>query len=185
MKLRREDAYELLTTFTKSESLLKHAFAVETLMRAYARKFGGDEERWGIVGLLHDFDYEHYPTIPDHPLKGAEILAERGYPDDVIYAIKTHADFLNLPRSTPMEKTLFAVDELAGLLTAAALVQPEKRIQTVQVASVKKKLKDKAFARSVNRDDIRKGAEELGVALDEHIAFCLDTMRQAADALGL
>ena len=103
MKLRREDAYELLTTFTKSESLLKHAFAVETLMRAYARKFGGDEERWGIVGLLHDFDYEHYPTIPDHPLKGAEILAERGYPDDVIYAIKTHADFLNLPRSTPME----------------------------------------------------------------------------------
>ena len=122
MKLRREDAYELLTTFTKSESLLKHAFAVETLMRAYARKFGGDEERWGIVGLLHDFDYEQYPTIPDHPLKGAEILTERGYPDDVIYAIKTHADFLNLPRSTPMEKTLFAVDELAGLLTAAAVV---------------------------------------------------------------
>ncbi len=185
MKLRREDAYELLTTFTKSESLLKHAFAVEALMRAYARKFGGDEERWGIVGLLHDFDYEQYPTIPEHPLKGADILAERGYPDDMIYAIKTHADFLNLPRSTPMEKTLFAVDELAGLLTAAALVQPEKRIQTVQVASVKKKLKDKAFARSVNRDDIRKGAEELGVALDEHIAFCLDTMRQAADALGL
>ena len=185
MKLRREDAYELLTTFTKSESLLKHAFAVEALMRAYARKFGGDEERWGIVGLLHDFDYEQYPTIPEHPLKGADILAERGYPDDMIYAIKTHADFLNLPRSTPMEKTLFAVDELAGLLTAAALVQPEKRIQTVQVASVKKKLKDKAFARSVNRDDIRKGAEELGVPLDEHIAFCLDTMRQAADALGL
>lgn len=185
MKLRREDAYELLTTFTKSESLLKHAFAVEALMRAYARKFGGDEERWGIVGLLHDFDYEQYPTIPEHPLKGADILAERGYPNDMIYAIKTHADFLNLPRSTPMEKTLFAVDELAGLLTAAALVQPEKRIQTVQVASVKKKLKDKAFARSVNRDDIRKGAEELGVALDEHIAFCLDTMRQAADALGL
>lgn len=185
MKLRREDAYELLTTFTKSESLLKHAFAVEALMRAYARKFGGDEERWGIVGLLHDFDYEQYPTIPDHPLKGAEILTERGYPDDVIYAIKTHADFLNLPRGTPMEKTLFAVDELAGLLTAAALVQPEKRIQTVQVASVKKKLKDKAFARSVNRDDIRKGVEELGVALDEHIAFCLEVMRQAADALGL
>ena len=185
MKLRREDAYQLLTAYTTSESLLKHALTVEALMRAYAQKFGGDEERWGIVGLLHDFDYEQYPTIPDHPLKGAEILAERGYPDDVIYAIKTHADFLNLPRSTPMEKTLFAVDELAGLLTAAALVQPEKRIQTVQVASVKKKLKDKAFARSVNRDDIRKGAEELGVALDEHIAFCLETMRQAADALGL
>ena len=183
--MQRQQALEIVRTYVKNEALVRHMFSVEAVMRAYAEQLGKDVELWGLTGLLHDFDYEQYPTIPEHPLKGADIQAERGYPDDMIYAIKTHADFLNLPRSTPMEKTLFAVDELAGLLTAAALVQPEKRIQTVQVASVKKKLKDKAFARSVNRDDIRKGAEELGVALDEHIAFCLEVMRQAADALGL
>ena len=184
-EMRRETAFELLTEYTKSESLIKHALAVEALMQAYARKFGEDETVWGIVGLLHDFDYEQYPMLGDHPLKGAAILAERGYPEDVIYAIKTHADFLNLPRNSPLDKALFAVDELAGMLTAAALVQPQKTIRTVEVASVKKKMKDKAFARSVNRDDIRKGAEELGVALDEHLAFCLDAMKQAAERLGL
>ena len=183
--LNREQAYELLTEYTKSDSLIKHALAVEAFMRAYARKFGEDEQKWGIVGLLHDFDYEQYPTIPDHPLKGAAILEERGYPEDVIYAIKTHAEYLNLPRNSLMDKTLFAVDELSGLLTAAALVQPEKTIHTVKVKSVKKKMKDKAFARSVNRDDIHTGVEELGVDLSDHIAFCIEAMKEVAADLGL
>ena len=184
-ELHREEAWQLLTEYTKSESLIKHALAVEAIMRAYARKFDDDENKWGIVGLLHDFDYEKYPTIGDHPLKGAAILKEKGYPEDVIYAIKTHADFLNLPRKSLMDKTLFAVDELSGLLTAAALVQPTKTIHTVKVKSVKKKMKDKAFARSVNRDDIRKGVEELGVDLGEHIAFCIEAMKEVAAGLGL
>ncbi len=183
--LDRASAYALLTEYTQSESLLKHALTVEALMRAYARKFGEDENRWGIVGLLHDFDYERYPTPADHPLQGAAILAERGYPEDVIYAIKTHAAYLGLPRVSLLDKTLFAVDELAGLLTAAALVQPTKSICDVKVASVKKKMKDKAFARSVNRDDIRTGAAELGVDLDEHLAFCLEALQGMATELGL
>ncbi|MCP4401968.1 MAG: HDIG domain-containing protein [bacterium] len=183
--LDREEAYKLLTEYTKSDSLIKHAFAVEAIMRAYARKFGEDEETWGIVGLLHDFDYEQYPNPPDHPLKGAAILEEKGYPEDVIYAIKTHADYLELPRNSLMDKSLFAVDELSGLLTAAALVQPQKTIHTVKLKSVKKKLKDKAFARSVNRDDIRKGVEELGVELGEHITFCIKAMQEVAADLGL
>ena len=184
-ELQREEAYQLLTEYTKSESLLKHAFAVEAIMKAYARKFGEDENRWGIVGLLHDFDYEKYPTADDHPLKGAAILEEQGYPDDVIYAIKTHADYLGLPRKSLMDKTLFAVDELSGLLTAAALVQPNKTIHTVKVKSVKKKMKDKNFARSVNRDDIRTGVTELEVDLSDHIAFCIEAMQEIAADLGL
>lgn len=184
-ELNREEAYQLLTKYTKSESLIKHALAVEALMKAYARKFGEDENKWGIVGLLHDFDYEKYPTPEDHPLKGAAILEEKGYPEDVIYAIKTHADYLGLPRNSLMDKTLFAVDELSGLLTAAALVQPNKTIHTVKVKSVKKKMKDKAFARAVNRDDIREGAEGLGVDLGEHIGFCIEALKGIAADLGL
>jgi putative nucleotidyltransferase with HDIG domain len=181
----REEAYQLLTEYTKSESLIKHALAVEALMRAHARKFDDDEEKWGIVGLLHDFDYEQYPSLEDHPLKGAEILQERGYPEDVIYAIKTHGEHLGLPRKSLMDKTLFAVDELSGLLIAAALVQPDKTMHTVKVKSVKKKLKDKAFARAVNRDHIRQGAEELGVDLGEHIGFCIEALKKVAVNLRL
>lgn len=184
-KLNRDEAYQLLTEYTKSDSLIKHALAVEALMQAYARKFGEDENRWRIVGLLHDFDYEKYPTPEDHPLRGAAILEEKGYPEDVIYAIKTHAEYLGLPRNSLMDKTLFAVDELSGLLTAAALVQPEKTIHTVTVKSVKKKMKDKAFARSVNRDDIRKGIEDLGIEMDEHLEFCIEALKNVAAELGL
>ena len=181
----RAEAYAVLTEYTHSDSLIKHALAVEALMRAYARKFGDDEERWGIVGLLHDFDYECFPNPPDHPLKGAAILEEKGYPADVIYAIKTHADYLELPRKSLMDKTLFAVDELSGLLTAAALVQPNKAIHTVQVKSVKKKMKDKAFARAVNREHILQGAKELGVELGEHLEFCIEALKTVAKDLGL
>ncbi len=183
--LNREEAYQLLTEYTTSDSLIKHALAVEALMQAYARKFGEDENTWGIVGLLHDFDYEQYPTPDVHPLQGAAILEKKGYPEHVIYAIKTHADYLGLPRNSLMDKALFAVDELSGLLTAAALVQPEKTIHTVTVKSVKKKMKDKAFARSVNRDDIRKGTEELGIGLDEHLEFCIEALKNVAAKLGL
>ncbi|GAK57837.1 metal dependent phosphohydrolase [Candidatus Vecturithrix granuli] len=184
-RLNRDEAYQLLTEYTKSDSLIKHALAVEALMQAYARKFNADENKWGIVGLLHDFDYEKYPTPEDHPLRGAAILEEKGYPEDVIYAIKTHAEYLGLPRNSLMDKTLFAVDELSGLLTAAALVQPEKTIHTVTVKSVKKKMKDKAFARSVNRDDIHKGSEGLGIELGEHIEFCIEALKNVAAELGL
>jgi putative nucleotidyltransferase with HDIG domain len=183
--LNREEAYQLLTEYTKSESLIKHALAVEALMRAYAKKFGEDENKWGIVGLLHDFDYEKYPSLEDHPLKGAEILKEKGYPEDVIYAIKAHGEHLGFPRKSLMDKTLFAVDELSGLLIAAALVQPNKTINTVKVKSVKKKMKDKAFARAVNRDHIRQGTEELGVELGEHIGFCIEALKTVAEDLGL
>ncbi len=184
-KLNHAEAYQLLTEYTQTESLIKHALAVEALMRAYARKFGEDENKWGIVGLLHDFDYEQYPDPKDHPLKGAAILAKQGYPEDVIYAIKTHAEYLGLPRNSLMDKTLFAVDELSGLLTAAALVQPQKTIHTVKVKSIKKKIKDKAFARAVNRENIREGAEELGIELGEHIGFCIGAMQEVAAVLGL
>lgn len=181
----REEAYQLLREYTTTDSLMKHALAVEALMRAYAKKFGEDENKWAIVGLLHDFDYEKYPNPPDHPLKGAAILEEKGYPEDVIYAIKTHAEYLELPRNSLMDKTLFAVDELSGMLTAVALVQPTKTIHTVKVESVKKKMKDKAFARAVNRDNIRVGAAELGVDLNEHFAFCLQALQGAAAELGI
>jgi putative nucleotidyltransferase with HDIG domain len=180
----RQAAWELLREFTKSESLLKHAQAVEACMRAYAAKFKEDEEKWGVVGLLHDFDYEVYPNAPDHPVKGSEILRERGHPEEIRRAILGHADYTGVPRDTPMAKALFAVDELAGFITACALVRPD-RIASLEAKSVQRRMKDKAFARSVSRDDIRKGAEELGVALEDHIAFCVEAMRKIGDKLGL
>ncbi|MCZ6680534.1 MAG: HDIG domain-containing protein [Candidatus Poribacteria bacterium] len=183
--MNRDDALKLLCEYTQKEGLLKHAFAVEAAMKAYARRFGEDEVKWGIVGLLHDFDYEKYPTPDQHPEVGARILREKGYPEDVIYAIRSHANYLKLERSKLMDKTLYAVDELVGFITAVALVRPNKNIAEVKVSSVKKKLKDKAFARSVNREDIQQGTEDLGVPLDEHIAFVLDAMKGIADQLGL
>ena len=171
--------------FTASESLRRHMLAVEAAMRAYARKFGEDEEKWGIVGLLHDFDYERWPDPPDHPLQGAAILAERGYPDDVIYAIKSHADYLtDCPRVHLIDKALYACDELAGFITACAMVRPE-RLAGMQASSVKKKLKAKGFAASVSRDDITRGAADLGVELDQHIQFVIDAMQPVAPSLGL
>ena len=181
----REDAWNLLTEFTASESLRKHALAVEACMRAYARKFGEDEEKWGIVGLIHDFDYDKYPSLEDHPYKGNVILTERGWPEEIRTAIMSHADYTGVPRTTTMEKALFACDELAGFITAAALVRPDKSVHSLEAKSVKKRMKDKAFARTVNRDDIVNGAQGLGVDLDEHIAFCIDAMRGIAKELGL
>lgn len=181
----RQSAFELLQKHTKSESLIKHMLAVEACMRAYATKLGEDVEKWGIVGLLHDFDYEMYPNPPDHPEKGAAILQELGYPEDVIYAIRSHAEWTNCPRRSLMDKALFACDELAGFITAVALVRPDRKIQGLEARSVRKKMKDKAFARAVNRADIVRGAEELGVELDEHITFCIRAMEGAAEKLGL
>ncbi|CUS97971.1 HD domain-containing protein [Candidatus Chrysopegis kryptomonas] len=180
-----EDALKLLFEYTESENLRKHAFAVEAAMRAYARKFGEDEEKWAIVGLLHDFDYEKFPTPDQHPWVGSKILEERGYPEDIRKAILGHADYTGVPRDTLMAKVLYACDELCGFITAVALVRPNKKLEEVTVESVKKKLKDKAFARSVNRNDIYKGAEELGIPLDEHIQFVIDAMKSIADKLGL
>lgn len=180
----RPAAWNLLCEYTKGESLRKHALAVEACLRAYARKFGEDEEKWGVVGLIHDFDYEVYPNAPDHPLKGSEILKERGYPEEMRRAILGHADYTGVPRDTRLAQTLFACDELAGFITACSLVRPE-RIASLEAKSVRKRMKDKAFARSVSREDITKGAEELGVTLDEHIAFCIEAMRAIADTLGL
>jgi len=181
----RESAWCLLTEFTQSESLRKHALAVEACMRAYARKLGADEALWGVVGLIHDFDYEKYPTAQDHPYRGNEILTERGYPEEIRRAIMSHAEYTGVKRESQMEKTLFACDELAGFLTACALVKPGKSLAEVEAKSVRKKMKDKAFARSVNRDDIVNGAAELGVDLEEHIAFCIDAMKGIAEKLGL
>jgi putative nucleotidyltransferase with HDIG domain len=177
--------WALLTEFTQSESLRKHALAVEACMRAYARKFGADEELWGTVGLLHDFDYEKYPTPQEHPYKGNEILTQRGYSDEIRRAIMSHAEYSGVSRDSPMEKALFACDELAGFITAIALVKPSKSLAEVEVKSVRKKMKDKAFARSVNRDDIVNGARDLGVDLDEHIAFCIEALTGIACDLGL
>lgn len=187
----REDAWALMTEHTESESLRRHMLAVEAIMRAYAREFGEDEDLWGLAGLLHDFDYEQHPNPkaeedPDeHPLFGARILEAEGYPDEVIYAIKTHADYLHLPRNSRMDQTLFAVDELSGLVTAAALVRPDKSLDNLEPRSVRKKMKDKAFARGVNRDDVINGAAELGVDLDTHIEFVIGAMRSIAPELGL
>ena len=180
-----EDALKLLFEYTESENLRKHAFAVESAMRAYAKKFGEDEEKWAIVGLLHDFDYEKFPTPDQHPWVGSKILEERGYPEDIRKAILGHANYTGIPRDTLMAKVLYACDELCGFITAVALVRPNKKLDEVTVESVKKKLKDKAFARSVNREDIYKWAEELGVPLDEHIQFVIDAMKSIADKLGL
>lgn len=183
--MNRENALDLLNEYTKKEGLIKHALAVEACMRAYARKWGEDENKWGIVGLMHDFDYEMYPSPDQHPEVGAKILKEKGYPSDVIYAIRSHADYLGLERKSLMDKTLYAVDELAGFVTAVALVRPNRKIAEVKVSSVQKKLKDKAFARTVNREDIRSGAENLGVPLKDHIAFVIDAMKSIAVELGL
>jgi predicted hydrolase (HD superfamily) len=212
---KRDEAWELLTEFTQSESLRKHALAVEACMRAYARKFGGsgekdhvgtaapgcpaerssagasapggisDEDLWGIVGLIHDFDYEKYPSLEDHPYKGNEILKQRGWPETITRAIMSHAEYTGITRDTPMEKALFACDELAGFITAVALIKPGKSLAEVDVKSVRKRMKDKAFARKVNRDDIVNGAAALGVELDEHIAFCIEALQSLAGELGL
>lgn len=181
----RAAAWELLTEYTKSESLRRHALAVEAAMRAYARRFGEDEERWGITGLLHDFDYERWPDPADHPLKGAAILEELGYPEDVIYAIKSHAEYLNLPRRDLMSKTLYAVDEMSGFVMAVAFVRPNKSLHEVEVSSVKKKMKDKAFAKGVHRQQLIESAAELGVDLDDHIQTVIEALRNIAPALGL
>jgi len=181
----REEAWSLLTEFTQSESLRKHALAVEACMRAYARKLGGDESLWGLVGLIHDFDYEKYPSAEDHPFKGSEILKERGYSEEIRRAILSHAEYSGVPRETPMEKALFACDELAGFITAATLVKPSKSLSELDARSVRKKMKDKAFARSVNRADIVNGAADLGVDLEEHITFCIEAMKAVAGDLGL
>ena len=183
--INRETAWTLMCEYTQSESLRKHMLAVEACMRAYARKFGEDEEKWAITGLLHDFDYEKYPTPAEHPFIGSKVLEERGYPEDIRRAILSHADYSGVKRETKMEKTLFACDELAGFITASALVKPNKSLAEVEPKSVRKKMKDKAFARSVNRDDITNGAADLGVDLEEHIAFCIEAMKTVAGELGL
>jgi putative nucleotidyltransferase with HDIG domain len=181
----RNAAWCLLTEFTQSESLRKHALAVEACMRAYSRKFSADEDLWGAVGLLHDFDYDKHPSAEEHPYKGNEILKERGYSEAIRRAIMSHANYTGVVRETSMEKALFACDELAGFITAVALVKPGKSLAEVEAKSVQKKMKDKAFARSVSRDDIVNGAKELGVELEEHIAFCIEAMKGIAGELGL
>ncbi len=181
----REEAWNLLCEYTKSESLRNHARAVEQVMRAYARKWGEDENLYGIVGLLHDFDYERYPTMEDHPYRGAEILRERSYPEEVITAIMSHASYTGIPRETRLARTLFAVDELAGFMFAVTFVRPSKSIHEVKPKSVKKKLKQPSFAASVNREDIEQGIAELGVDRDEHIQFVIDALREIDEELGL
>jgi putative nucleotidyltransferase with HDIG domain len=181
----RDAALALLREYTQKPGLIGHALAVEAAMRAYARKLGGDEHAWGLVGLLHDFDYERWPTAEEHPYKGAEVLKEHGYPEWFRKAVLSHAPYTGVTRDTPLEKALFASDELTGFLVACALVTPRKSLHDVKVKSVRKKMKSKAFAASVNRDDIRAGAEQLGVDLNEHIEFVLEAMRGIADELGL
>lgn len=177
--------WDILREYTKSEALIKHALAVETCVRAYAQKFNEDEAYWGNVALLHDFDYEMFPTAEEHPYKGSEILKEKGFDDEFRKAILSHADYTGVKRESLLEKALFACDELAGFITAVTYVRPSKTVDEVEVKSVKKKLKDKGFARAVNRDDIRKGSEELGVPLEEHIEFCIMAMRKNKEKLGL
>lgn len=183
--LNREDAWKLLTTYTTSDSLLKHAMAVEASVAGYARKFGEDEQAWGVVALLHDFDYERWPTPEDHPFRGCEILREQGYPEWVTRAILSHADYSGVARISLLEKTLWACDELSGFIVAASLVRPTKSILDLEPKSVLKRMKDKAFARAVKREDLRQGAEELGLPLEEHIGNVISFMRERADALGL
>jgi putative nucleotidyltransferase with HDIG domain len=182
--MNRQAAWDLLCEYTKNENLRKHALAVEACLGAYARKFAEDEEKWAVVGLIHDFDYELYPQAPDHPVKGSEILKEKGVSEEIRRAILGHADYTGVPRDTLLAKALYACDELAGFITACALVRPD-RIATLEARSVRKRMKDKAFARAVSREDITKSAEELGVPLDEHITFCIAAMRSIADQLGL
>jgi putative nucleotidyltransferase with HDIG domain len=181
--LNREQSWELMCTWTQSDSLRKHMLAVEAAMRAYARRFGEDEEKWGITGLLHDMDYEKHPTPDEHPMVGVRELESRGYPQDVIHAIKGHADYLDVPRDTLMSKTLYAVDELSGFIVACALMRPEG-LENMKAKSVRKKMKQKSFAAAVNREDIVRGAEELGVDLNEHIEFVAYALRERSGELG-
>ena len=181
--MNREESWELMCRWTESDSLRKHMLAVEAAMRAYARRFGEDEEKWGITGLLHDMDYEKHPTPDEHPMVGVRELESRGYPDDVIHAIKGHADYLDVPRDTLMSRTLYAVDELSGFIVACALMRPEG-LENMKAKSVRKKMKQKSFAAAVNRDDIVRGAEELGVELNEHIEFVADALRERSGELG-
>jgi putative nucleotidyltransferase with HDIG domain len=181
----RAEAWQLLTEWTTGESLRKHALAVEAAVRGYARMAGADEEEWGVVALLHDFDYERYPTAADHPFRGCEELQRRGYPEWVMKAILSHAKYSGVPRETPLEHTLFACDEMAGFVTAAALVRPSKSVLDLEPASVIKRMKDKAFARAVSRDDLRLGADELNLTLDTHVANVIASLREQVDALGL
>jgi len=183
--LTRDAAWALLTEWTKSESLRKHALAVEASVRGYARQFGEDEDAWGFVALLHDFDYERYQTPADHPFRGCEELRRRGYPEWVMRAILSHADYSGVPRQSRLEKTLYACDEMSGFVTAASLVRPSKSILDLEAASVVKRMKDKAFARTVSREDLRRGADELNLPLEEHIGNVIRFMRERADALGL
>jgi predicted hydrolase (HD superfamily) len=183
--LSRDAAWALLTEWTKSESLRKHALAVEAAVRGYARTFGANEDEWGLVGLLHDFDYERYPTPADHPFRGCDELRRRGYPEWVMRAILSHAQYSGVPRESPLEKSLFACDEMAGFVTAASLVRPSKSVLDLEASSVIKRMKDKAFAKGVSRDDLRQGAEELGLPLDVHVANVITFLRGRADALGL
>jgi predicted hydrolase (HD superfamily) len=183
--LSRDAAWSLLTEWTKSESLRKHALAVEAAVRGYARKFGANEDEWGIVGLLHDFDYERYPTLDNHPFRGCEELQRRGYPEWVTRAILSHAQYSGVPRESSLEKSLFACDEMAGFVTAASLVRPSKSVLDLEASSVIKRMKDKAFAKGVSRDDLRQGAEELGLPLDEHVTNVITFLRERADSLGL
>ena len=181
----RHQAWGLLCEYTKSENLRKHALAVEAAMRAYAHRFGEDEELWGVVGLIHDFDYEIHPTAEEHPSKGAEILREKGWPEEIVRAVLSHARYAGVTRDSPVEKTLFAVDELTGLITAVALVRPSKDIRDVKIRSIKKKWRDKSFAAGVNRADVEEGAADLGVELSDHIAVVLEAMQGIAGDLGL
>jgi putative nucleotidyltransferase with HDIG domain len=185
MPATRAEAWETLNEFTKAPHLIKHGLGVETAMRAYASRYGGDPEVWGITGLLHDFDFERYPEIGAHAIKGAAILKERGWSQEIWYGVLSHADYADAPRTTPMQKVLYAADELVGFVTAVALVRPSKSVADVDVLSVKKKFKDKAFARGVHREQIFTGAEALGVELDEHIQVVIDALRGNAAALGL
>src|SRR5438128_5227342 len=181
----RQQAWDIVCEFTKADSLRRHALAVEACVEAYASKFGEDRAKWGLTALLHDFDWEMHPNAPDHPMKGEPILAERGIPEDVRRAILSHANYSGVPRESALEKTLFASDELAGFITAVSLVKPGRSVHEVDAKSVRKKMKDKAFARSVSREDIVHGAEELGIDLDEHIDFCIRAMQARAAELGL
>jgi putative nucleotidyltransferase with HDIG domain len=185
MDLSREKAWALLTEFTQNENLQKHALAVEAAVRGYARQFGEDDVAWAVTALLHDFDYDRYPDLADHPFKGAEILRDRGYPEWLVRAVLSHADHTGVARETRLEHTLFACDEMAGFVTAAALIRPSKSLLDLEAKSVVKRMKEKAFARAVNRDDLRRGAEEIGVPLEEHVANVIGFMREQADALGL
>jgi predicted hydrolase (HD superfamily) len=185
VELSRDAAYALMTEWTGSESLRKHMLAVEAALRGYARLWGEPEEEWAVVALLHDFDYERYPDATDHPFRGVEVLEKKGYPGWVTRAILSHADYSGVPRESRLEHALYACDEMSGFVTAAALVRPSKSVMDLEASSVIKRMKDKAFARAVSRDDLRRGAEEIGLPLDQHIANVITFMREQADALGL